>query len=329
MTDTESHAPVLTTKREEYDSDFTYAVRCQDMAKLEALLKENPEYISQPVIDGKILVSPLSIAVNENLLPVVKFLIGRGADVNVSAKRIKKTRKVMKLTDSVSPLHIASRNGSIELVQYLIECGADINKYEGSGATPLYYAGLRLCEEPERFEIIKLLCIHGADVNKGHTQFKPLELAVSLCYDELTDLLLHYGANPNLRCPHDLSVLNIACKLNCTEVIKILLMYGANPDTEDPVLLISVANGNLEAVKLLLQYGADPNRRTYSGASAIYIATIGKKIDIIKELLAAGAIVDKLARMNAYTPEIKGLLGILVVAGYIAPTSTIRGVKND
>ena len=309
MTDTESHAPVLTVTREEYDNEFTYAVRCQDIAKLKELLEENPNYLSQSVIRDKYALPPIYIAASKNCLPVVKFLIESGADVNQPQQLIKKYRGRIRLYDDDTPLMVASILGHIEIVKLLIKHGAEVNKHNINKETPLYNACVRMWMHDSKFEIVRILCENGANIEMITKDGEnALSLAVEGQRIDVVQYLLDQGANPN-----NSGTLRTAACLNLTHIAKLLLERGADPNRTSwghAPLFEAVSNNNLLLVRMLLQYGATPNVKNPSGASAIYLATVHREIEIMKDLLEAGAVVDELAKMHAYTPAIKELLGI-------------------
>src|SRR4030095_4542109 len=72
--------------------------------------------------------SPLELAIFQRDLPMVGFLIGRGADVN-------------ELTElGVSPLTQATLTNDVAVVKALIAAGADVNLVDQGGETALMHA---------------------------------------------------------------------------------------------------------------------------------------------------------------------------------------------
>lgn len=81
-------------------------------------------------------------------LEVVKYLISKGADINI------------KDNDGVTALMMASAKGHLEVVKYLIDNGADINAKASVDTTSLMVASYY-----EHLEVVKYLISKGADVN--------------------------------------------------------------------------------------------------------------------------------------------------------------------
>lgn len=91
--------------------------------------------------DGTAKMGALATAIIHKKYPVIKLLLDRGADVNVSDLYFG------------SPLMLAAINEDIEVVQLLLEKGANINFKNKNGQTPLFMA--RQNEELSNFLISK------------------------------------------------------------------------------------------------------------------------------------------------------------------------------
>lgn len=83
---------------------------------------------------------PLQLAVSENSLDEVKYLINNGADVNFQGYRGR------------TPLFIAAKYGNTEIAQYLISVGADVNIKDDDGLDPLHMS--TFSDNPELSKIL-------------------------------------------------------------------------------------------------------------------------------------------------------------------------------
>ena len=92
----------------------------------------------------------------------VKFLLGKGADVN-------------KLSDQgYAPLHSAARSRNSDLVKLLLEHKADPNLPDSDGMTPLVHAIMR-----NHVPSVEALLAAGADIERETKQgYTPLEVAI-------------------------------------------------------------------------------------------------------------------------------------------------------
>lgn len=93
---------------------------------------------------------PLYIAVENNRMPVVAFLLLHGASTEWLSTKY-----------GWSPLHLASVCGQTDEVRRLIDEGGDVNVLHKRGTTPLLLAA-----ENDHLPVAECLVGRGADVNK-------------------------------------------------------------------------------------------------------------------------------------------------------------------
>jgi len=144
---------------------FTQLVFCQkevfsvarngSVSEMETLYKQNPEIINSSNENGY---SPLILACYRSNIPVVKFLIEKGAEIN-------------KVSDMGTALMAATVKKNTEMVQLLLDKKADPNITDPNGTTALIYA-----VQFNAPELIKLLLKYKADKNlkdkSGKTAFE-------------------------------------------------------------------------------------------------------------------------------------------------------------
>jgi hypothetical protein len=120
--------------------------------------------------------TPLHYACKYQRSSLVKFLLQKGADVNVVNYH------------GTTPLHLACENDP-SIVEYLVYHGALVNVFDRDGFTPL----LNACRhEPS---VVEFLVKQGAYVNvKTKYGYSPLSIALSYSPYSV-ECLLTYGAN--------------------------------------------------------------------------------------------------------------------------------------
>jgi len=106
---------------------------------------------------------------------------------------------------------------------------------------------------------------------KDETGATPLHWAVAGDFPDIVELLLEYGANPNVG-GRD-SSLHMAVRRRLRDMTELLLKKGADPNVRDidgnTPLHTAVAVGDPEIVELLIRYGADVNARNNEGKTPL------------------------------------------------------------
>lgn len=144
-------------------------------------------------------------------------------------------------------LYHAIANQALKVSRYLLQQGVDPNRTTNGGQNPLNNMFARYDPQQRKYvsteanvELLQLLLNHGMNPNSfgelgGGTL--PLDLAIKNKQWDAATVLLSAGADPNL---HD---------------------FG-----QDPLLIRTIMQGDLNAVRLLVNRGADVNRGRYEQA---------------------------------------------------------------
>lgn len=186
-----------------------------DLAKVRQIVKVEPESVS--VRNAKNL-TPLHVAASRGQHAVIRFLLGKGADVTGPTAR-----------DEWTPLVFASYRGHVDAVKELLDAGADPTS---QGGNPIHYAGQR-----GHKEICRLLVEHGA-IDKLIRSKDPDVLRLfraTYSYDaELVGQIL--AERPQLvnhKDKHGRTPLHEACTSGDRQTVKVLLQHGADSSVVD------------------------------------------------------------------------------------------------
>jgi len=239
---------------------------------------------------------PLMIACERKFRDVAMMLLDRGADANV-------------INDKQTPLILASANGDVVLVEQLLLCGANVNHMLGIGDTALHVAVVHAHRDSNKetfVSIVQRLLKSGAEPNahndRGET---PLYLACNPTAAEvhigIVQILLENGADPNIHaCPP------------CTR-------SSSSPTSGDstyllPPLSLAAICGDSMLTTLLITFGARVNHSDGNGRTALHFAVgrgsvycvrrkklVKSEISIAEKLLSAGADVNAIDR-NGSSP---------------------------
>ena len=195
------------------------------------------------------------------------------------------------------PIHKAARKGDKATVIALLKQTPElVSSKDSLGNTPLHLAALY--DQPE---IVELLLANGADVNaQTAARFvtnsggqlscceTPLTLALlSYHHKRVMELLVTHGADVNLASP-----LSRAIDRNLPYDVQFLLANGANPDSPiwngGTAVHMAVVQGRLEVLKMLLDYGANPNAKDGAGHTPMFYVVGAPASGSYQESIAPG-----------------------------------------
>jgi ankyrin repeat protein len=187
-------------------------------------------------------------------------------------------------------LHIAADNGCLGAVSALIAAGADANSVDRQGGTPLLSAVFN-----SHSDIVSALIAANADVNyyssnQDHicADRTALDVAMDTGCDDIMEALVINGACTWVEA---MSMNGMHVYYDDNGHIRLsddhMIVNGTDKDKENALKVAIVCNG-LNAVKHLLAAGVNPSIQ-YRGMSILCFASAEGAIDIVRELLDAGA----------------------------------------
>lgn len=183
---------------------------------------------------------------------------------------------------------------------WLLKSGADVSLIDSHGYSPLHCICKGYTEDTVNLDCVKsLLQKGGASLidckNKTVCGLQDTPLHIACAQREkadLVELLLKYGANPNIEDGYYETPLWKATFKNYKKTVILLLKYGANPDcynyNYDTPLLRAAYNGFSEIAQILIEKKANVNCACKSGYTPLHWAFLFEHIKIVKLLLANG-----------------------------------------
>ena len=284
-------------------------------------------------------ITPISIACRNGSEAMVDLLLKAKADAKGSEP------------SGETVLMSCARTGSLGAVEQLLAAGAEPNSFEvDSGQTALMWAAAG-----GHWEIVDLLIGAGADVNASSSgKFTPLMFAARTGDLKSAELLLDAGAEVNAATEDGLSPLLIASasldaitgsdyRLVVEEsqhesLGALLLDRGADVTQSDQygmtALHYAVEMNKPSLLKALLKRDADPNaqltqglpfrrgdyvgREAYDGASPFWLAARLGNVEMMRELLDAGA-----------DPELRQAWGVTPTMVAAGVTQTDSRIANE
>ncbi|CAF3996688.1 unnamed protein product [Rotaria sordida] len=196
-------------------------------------------------------VSPLHLCAKSGNQELVQMLIQAGANVNIAPQG---KIPIETLLAVETPLIAAAKKGHVEICEYLIQNGADVNAVTMTGVTPLYTT-----TEEGHLDVVILLIRHGADINqspKGHVardlhieNQTPLLIACMRNHEAIIRYLIESGADINVTSERGSSPFLTICQHNNVELARLFIQHGARHDIEVKNVFNRKINGLIVAVE--------------------------------------------------------------------------------
>lgn len=153
---------------------------------------------------------------------------------------------------------------------------------------------------------------------------------------EMTQLLLHFGADSSSVLPDRNTCLHVACSMRRDRIVKELLKYNVSVNAKNSLgetaLIISVTAFDLRSTQLLLEHSAEVNMTDYSGLTPLHYACRTRgNVRVVKLLLQHSASVNKAdergwsaLHVAAQTPDTE-ILGILLAHNAFPDLAAVDG----
>jgi ankyrin repeat protein len=250
---------------------------------MNALINEKPELVHKINIHGETL---LMAAIQSGQVDMVEFLLLHGAELNA--------------VDRSGKTAVAYAVGQPELLDLLLQNGASANQADADGTTPLHLAIHQKCTRS-----CTALLKHGARVNLPGTEgLTPLVMAVNSGFN-IQDLLLRYGATPDLLDQAGESALHCAARADNFEAAQTLIRAGADmnlPSSQGwTPLHVAVLNGSWTVAAFLLQEGVPVDSVNQRSQTPLHCAVHKSNQAFVEFLVEHGANVDLVdLRGNTY-----------------------------
>ena len=243
--------------------------------------------------------SALFKAINAERLDLVTTLIDHGAD-----------------PDLPGPKHMLwPAVHQPRVLEHLLEHGANLQRAPGV---------LELATSINSLEAVTILLKHGVNVNaKKDGIFTPLCTAIRDNRENLVDILLAAGADPNL--PASEYPAFKCVTHHRAHLLPRILAAGANPNSPKGIVETAVAHNEKNSLLVLLQHKVDTNARSTSGHTALTTAIKKDRIDLMDILLAHGADPGVRGQEWPIAMAVKNPKILAKLLPHISPTKIIKG----
>ncbi len=225
-------------------------------------------------------------------LPVIKYLVQRGADLKwqgYGKPLLVRVMEGMKWKDNLTRQ---------EAARFLVEHGVDLPEGEWNGKHAVHY--LAAIGSPSLLE--KSLSHKGNLDLRDDNGMTPLHLSVEADRADLVDLLLRHGAAPDVTDKAGFTPLMIAARDGFVDIIDVLLKHGANPylasskaECRSP-LVCSIQHEHQDAAIRLLNGGTDTRIQGSDAGFPLHEVAQHGLTSLVALLVSRGVPVDSLKK---------------------------------
>ena len=204
--------------------------------------------------------------------------------------------KVYRLYEMIygTPLMYAAGEGRFDVVKYLINHGADVSKTNVDKETALHYAS-----EYGQLKVAELLLSRGAGIDVEDKWCRtPLMLAAARGHSDILLCLINHGADLNKTKfnVHKRTALHYAIEYGHLKVVELLLSKGAGIDVEDEdghtPLMLAALRGHSDILLCLINQGDDLNKTNRRKRTALHYASESGNLEVVELLLSKGTGID-------------------------------------
>lgn len=272
--------------------------------------------------------TPLHYAVYYNALDVVKFLVGKGADISARDK------------DGKIPLDLATQENGTGIAEFLKQTQLDLDKQ------------LLTAVQDRNLSKAEVLVSRGANINtKNDDGYTSLHFAVLKNFQSGIDYLIKKGANIDAKDNLGRTPLHWAARDGYLGIVQAITEGGANLDVKDKdnktpsdlaswkgykniaqylkqvqldKKLLAAAKGNdYHEVQILVSQGASLEAKDRNGRTSLYMASWNGNLDVVKYLIGKGS------SINVKDKDGKTPLGIAIERKYNDVVACLQQILNE
>jgi ankyrin repeat protein len=238
--------------------------------------------------------TPLMLAADGGYIPIVRFLLDKGAITTVVGD------------EGVTALHVSAKNGHVSVSKMLLEAGADVGfaSYSTGGYTPLHIAAQR-----GNWQVIEVLIKAGANVDDCLTDgATALYLAAEKAHLGAVKILLQNKAQLSLATEQGATPVVVAADWGHVDIVREIIKWGgmeiSNSVQGQVALRMASQQGHLEIAMALHAAGVEDD----DGLALCGAIMHGGK-DMLKFLLRCSKDVQRCACLGAYVNSANGIIG--------------------
>lgn len=285
--------------------------------------------------DAGLEIRPLMICAGLGNAKMAKFLVERGADLEIKTTTDSPVGDGgVKIPIGSRAIHTAVSSNAVEVVRVLIDAGADVTTGNSEGRTPLM-AACSLNTDTKRGPMVSLLLEAGADCTScDDGGVLALHSAAFAGDARMVDLLLSKAPSTlNHACHMSLTPLYVAAQFGHAHVVKQLLSAGATNqevwNQQACPLRVATDQGHDDVVRVLLtRRGLKAIRGASAISDSITTAALQGRARIVHLLVGAGEEEERWQRANGWANGFS-MLHDASAGGHLATVSVLLAAGAD
>jgi ankyrin repeat protein len=252
-------------------------------------------------------ISALMLAAEQGYFDCVRLLVQAGADLELAPSG--QLALTMNLCGQ-TPLFCAAKEGRTDIVKYLLDRGANPRVQNHYGVSALWIPA-----QKGMLQVVELLLNAGAETTVAPfgnladelniTGWTPLYAAMKARKFDVVKLLLKRGADPNAVTKLGSTPFLLASEICDLDIIEACVEAGADLDfapsgpdadnlniTGQTALFMATLKDRVDVVKFLIQKGAQVNVQNRYGVSPLLLCAESGNYELVQALAQAGADVN-------------------------------------
>lgn len=273
---------------------------------------------------GKILVSGINVNQIDNNGDHLMLLAMENYDVDILKTMINLGGDYELVNaEGRTMLHFAVYAQKIEMVCFCLELGLDPNKVDVNGQSPFWLAAKNF-----NYEIMEIMIKKGANQNETNfSQQNLLHFAVKSRHSRFVEFCLEHSINPHQRDNCGNTPFFEAAEQPKRIAWEQMIMFGvdhdATNDKNQNILHIAVRKMNMVLLRRCIEIGVNPNQVDIFGLTPLIMAANSCEIQVLKELINAGADISFVG------PKNQNIFHILVQKNSVLHISFCQGLGLD
>ncbi|KAJ6241755.1 ankyrin repeat and socs box protein [Anaeramoeba flamelloides] len=274
-------------------SAFLYSAQCSQLGTMKFLVESNAATINQQQTFS--LNSALHLAINNENFEMAKYLLQAGIDIELKDSKL------------LTALHYAIKSQNLQIMELLLDNNCKVNSIDNEGRTSLH-----ICAQTGNHENLQtLIYTNKCKIDRlDNYNRNALFYAIDINSVECAKILIERGIDTNTYDYLGFNAIHFAVKKGSAKIVNYFEknVNRKEIDASKPTKKLNypihtaTIKGKIPIINFLLKYEIEINARNQQGNTALHIAIINSKLDVIKILAKQKNINTMIVNNNNHYP---------------------------